>query len=137
MPHRPTDQTTLQIIRARWHIEDTRFNRWIRYWNIGHVFRHTPNALMAVLLLSTLAFNLLQLFIYRRLGRCRRPKRPKRLELRKCSKWRSINDAGWSSLVARRAHNPKVVSSNLTPATMGAWRNCLSAHHFFQFSISG
>ena len=28
--------------------------------------------------------------------------------------------AGWSSLVARRAHNPKVVSSNLTPATMGA-----------------
>ena len=27
------------------------------------------------------------------------------------------NHAGWSSLVARRAHNPKVVSSNLTPAT--------------------
>ena len=27
------------------------------------------------------------------------------------------SDAGWSSLVARRAHNPKVVSSNLAPAT--------------------
>ena len=26
-------------------------------------------------------------------------------------------DAGWSSLVARRAHNPKVVGSNPTPAT--------------------
>jgi hypothetical protein len=26
-------------------------------------------------------------------------------------------NAGWSSLVARRAHNPKVVSSNLTPAS--------------------
>ena len=26
-------------------------------------------------------------------------------------------DAGWSSPVARRAHNPKVVSSNLAPAT--------------------
>ena len=25
--------------------------------------------------------------------------------------------AGWSSPVARRAHNPKVVSSNLAPAT--------------------
>jgi hypothetical protein len=25
--------------------------------------------------------------------------------------------AGWSSLVARWAHNPKVVSSNLAPAT--------------------
>ena len=27
------------------------------------------------------------------------------------------NDAGWSSLVARRAHNPKVVGSNPAPAT--------------------
>ena len=36
-------------------------------------------------------------------------------------------DAGWSSLVARRAHNPKVPSSNLGPATIfpdtySAWR---------------
>jgi hypothetical protein len=30
--------------------------------------------------------------------------------------------AGWSSLVARRAHNPKVVGSNPTPATMGLFR---------------
>ncbi len=28
-----------------------------------------------------------------------------------------MNDAGWSSLVARWAHNPKVASSNLVPAT--------------------
>lgn len=69
-------RTTLQIVRARWHIEDTAFNQWIAHWNFGHVFRHTPNALMAVLLLWTLAFNLLQLFVYRRLGRCRRPKDP-------------------------------------------------------------
>ena len=27
--------------------------------------------------------------------------------------------AGWSSLVARRAHNPKVVGSNPTPAIHG------------------
>ena len=27
-----------------------------------------------------------------------------------------ICDAGWSSLVARRAHNPEVVGSNPTPA---------------------
>lgn len=69
-------RTALQIIRARWHIEDTAFNQWIQYWNFGHVFRHTPNALMAILLLWTLAFNLLQLFVYRRLGRSRRPKDP-------------------------------------------------------------
>src|SRR5690242_19354227 len=35
--------------------------------------------------------------------------------------------AGWSSLVARRAHNPEVVGSNPTPATIGmrqsnSWR---------------
>jgi hypothetical protein len=39
------------------------------------------------------------------------------VKLQKSGKSRNINDAGWSSLVARRAHNPKVVSSNLTPAT--------------------
>ena len=40
------------------------------------MFRHGQNALLAILLLWMLAFNLLQLFIYRRLGRCRRPKDP-------------------------------------------------------------
>ena len=30
---------------------------------------------------------------------------------------RVLDIAGWSSSVARRAHNPKVVSSNLAPAT--------------------
>ena len=30
---------------------------------------------------------------------------------------RHISDAGWSSLVARRAHNPKAVGSNPAPAT--------------------
>lgn len=30
---------------------------------------------------------------------------------------RYLNDAGWSSLVARRAHNPKVRGSNPLPAT--------------------
>ncbi len=29
-----------------------------------------------------------------------------------------IDDAGWSSPVARWAHNPKVASSNLAPATI-------------------
>ena len=28
-----------------------------------------------------------------------------------------MNNAGWSSLEARRAHNPKVVGSNPAPAT--------------------
>jgi hypothetical protein len=69
-------RTALQIIRARWHIENTAFHQWVTYWNLGHVFRHGQNALLAVLLLWTLAFNLLQFFVYRRLGRSRRPKDP-------------------------------------------------------------
>ena len=32
-------------------------------------------------------------------------------------------DAGWSSLVARRAHNPKVVGSNPAPATNSFRKN--------------
>lgn len=69
-------RTALKITRARWHIENTAFNQWISYWNLGHVFRHTANAVLAVLLLWSLAFNLLQFFVYRRLKRPRRPKDP-------------------------------------------------------------
>ena len=40
-----------------------------------------------------------------------------RVRLQNSGKSRSIYSAGWSSLVARRAHNPEVVGSNPTPAT--------------------
>jgi len=73
---RVSRRTALQIVRSRWHLEDTGFNQWIQYWHLGHVFRHTANALMAVLLVWMVAFNLLQLFVYRRLGRARRPTDP-------------------------------------------------------------
>src|SRR5271170_4746811 len=39
------------------------------------------------------------------------------VRLQKKRESRTIYDAGWSSLVARRAHNPEVVGSNPTPAT--------------------
>ena len=40
-------------------------------------------------------------------------------------------DAGWSSLVARRAHNPKVVGSNPAPATKsGKQRPCALSRCF-------
>ena len=52
-PRQLARRTALKIIRSRWHIEDTGFNQWIKYWNFGHVFRHTPNALTAVFLLWT------------------------------------------------------------------------------------
>ena len=39
---------------------------------------------------------------------------------------RLIMIAGWSSLVARWAHNPKVVGSNPTPATIAGDRKIAS-----------
>ena len=38
--------------------------------------------------------------------------------------------AGWSSLVARRAHNPKVVGSNPAPATKKDFREYLRSFSF-------
>ena len=46
--------------------------------------------------------------------------------------------AGWSSLVARRAHNPKVVGSNPAPAIMVLWSSwfrtpaCHAGDHEFE-----
>ena len=45
--------------------------------------------------------------------------------------------AGWSSLAARRAHNPKVVGSNPTPATNRTYsqqRGTVQAHTGYQMS---
>jgi hypothetical protein len=69
-------RTALKIIRSRWHIENTGFGQWVKYWNLGRVYRHTANAILAILLLWMLVFNLLQLFVYRRLKRPRKPKDP-------------------------------------------------------------
>jgi hypothetical protein len=66
----------LSAARGRWHIENTGFNQWVSHWNLNHVFHHTANALAAIFYIWMLAFNLLQLFIYRRLKRSRRPKDP-------------------------------------------------------------
>lgn len=68
--------TALKLLRSRWHIENTGFGQWVKYWNLGRVYRHTNNAIQAVLLLWMLVFNLLQLFVYRRLKRERKPKDP-------------------------------------------------------------
>ncbi len=69
-------RTALLVARSRWHLENTAFCQWVKYWNLGRVYRHTPNAIQAILLLWTLVFNLLQLFVYRRLKRERKPKDP-------------------------------------------------------------
>ena len=43
-----------------------------------------------------------------------------------------LNIAGWSSSVARRAHNPKVVGSNPAPATKKDFREYLRSFSFYK-----
>ena len=69
-------QTVHRIQRSRWHEENTAFNQWTQLWHLTHVYRHTPRAVVALLLLWLLAFNLMQLFVYRRLRRPRVPRDP-------------------------------------------------------------
>ena len=44
-------------------------------------------------------------------------------------------DAGWSSLVARRAHNPKVVGSNPAPATKFKIKKVIRKDGLFYFLL--
>jgi hypothetical protein len=48
---RVSRHTALKITRSRWHIENPGFNQWMQHWNLGHVYRHTANAILAVLLI--------------------------------------------------------------------------------------
>ena len=64
---RLSNQKVLAVGRARWHIENTGFYQWSQYWNFAHVFTHGENALPSLFWIFFLAFNLLQLFLYRHL----------------------------------------------------------------------
>ena len=64
----------LAIARGRWHIENTAFHQFTTGWKFDHVFTHGPVAIPALFWLFLLAFNLLQIFLYRQLtsyGRAR------------------------------------------------------------------
>jgi len=57
----------LSIGRGRWHIENTAFHQFTHRWRFAHVFSHGPKAIPALFWIFMLAFNLLQLFLYRQL----------------------------------------------------------------------
>jgi hypothetical protein len=62
-------QPVLAIGRGRWHIENTAFHQFTHLWRFGHVFAHGPEAVPALFWIFILAFNAMQLFLYRQL-RC-------------------------------------------------------------------
>lgn len=60
-------QKVLQVGRGRWHIENTAFHQFTNCWRFDHVFTHGADAIPALFFIFILAFNLLQLFLYRQL----------------------------------------------------------------------
>jgi hypothetical protein len=60
-------ERVVRIGRGRWHLENTGFWQWTKYWCFGHVFTHGKDAIPALFYLFFLAFNILQLFVYRKL----------------------------------------------------------------------
>ena len=57
------------VARGRWHIENTGFHQWSKYWSLTHVFTHHPKGILSLYWLFFAAYNLLTLFLYRQL-RC-------------------------------------------------------------------
>lgn len=65
---RLSPERILRVGRGRWHLENTGFCQWTKHWRFGHVFTHGKDAVPALFCLFFLAFNLLQLFVYRHVG---------------------------------------------------------------------
>lgn len=57
----------IRVARGRWHLENTGFNQWTQYWKFEHVFITDAAGIEAIFATFFLAFNLLQLFVYRQL----------------------------------------------------------------------
>jgi hypothetical protein len=57
-------EALLQVVRARWHIENTGFHQWTTCWRFTHVFVHDAKGIQALYWLFFAAFNLLTLFLY-------------------------------------------------------------------------
>lgn len=55
----------LRIGHGRWKIENHGFNELVTQWHADHVYYHDPNAIMAILLLLFLAYNLFHVWLSR------------------------------------------------------------------------
>ena len=63
-----TLQTLYKMMHMRWDIENSLFNKLKTYGSLAHCFVHHSNAIEAILYLMSIASNLTQLFIFRRLS---------------------------------------------------------------------
>ncbi len=61
-------QILYKMMHMRWDIENSLFNKLRTYSALEHYFVHHPNAIEAILYLMSIATNLVQLFIFRRIN---------------------------------------------------------------------
>jgi len=64
-------KTLYKIIHARWGIENNIFRQLKTEWHMNHCFIHDKNGLEATLMFMIVAFNLVQLFFFRRMNNFR------------------------------------------------------------------
>jgi hypothetical protein len=67
-------ETIWEIMHKRWDIENCGFHQLKTQCNINHCFVHNPTAIEAMLMLTVIVFNLLQLYIHCRLHHFSRKK---------------------------------------------------------------
>lgn len=58
-------RTIVRIGHGRWDIENHGFNELVNRWHADHVYHHDPNAIVAMLLLLFLAYNLFHAWVRR------------------------------------------------------------------------
>ncbi len=58
----------LRIGHGRWNIENQGFNELVKRWHAGHVYHHDTNAIVEILLLLFLAYNLFHVWVARGLN---------------------------------------------------------------------
>ena len=63
--HRADTREIVRLGHSRWDIENQGFNEAVNRYQLNHVFRHEPNAMVVMYLLAMLAMNLFDVF-YRR-----------------------------------------------------------------------
>ena len=61
-------KTLYKIMHQRWDIENSVFNKLKTYGAMDHCFVHHPNAIEAILHVMSIAYNLMQLFVFKRLS---------------------------------------------------------------------
>lgn len=98
-PARARTKAVVEIGHSRWDIENKGFNEAVNEWHLDHVYRHDPTAMMTLLLLGMIAYNLYRAFYSRDL----KPRRRARESMRHVAQLMAADIYGE---ISSRANSP-------------------------------